>query len=186
MAVEGGQHRAVAEAVHIVAGLHRDAELLPEISAADFAVPAVGFRRREVAIGLNIPVADDPPAPGLHIFPDALEQRRIGFLNDFVEPRLAAGDDGFRIILQYSATGVRGCQHLADAVLPPPSPYRVQVRIQNQVYDHFHFPWISHSSAAISSPSRTRSNTQKLKMSVSCGRIHFPDRSPAPIKRSFP
>ena len=133
--VEVRQRRRVAEAVHVVADGGLDPEARKD-RPRDLRLHREGLRRRLVAVGLDVPSADDlPPArsdvrlhPGVNL--------RRAELQHLVEPRLAAGDEDLRVVVQKVAGGARRRHHLVHALFLVPQPHRVEVRIQNYVYLH--------------------------------------------------
>ena len=136
LAVEVRQRGGVAEAVDVVPDPDLHPELLPEIARPECVVMTEGGGARQIAVGLDVPVADHLPAPGLDVTADPLEERRIERLHDFVEPDFAAGQHQLGVILQQPTGGAGGTQHLVDPLLPVPQPDRIEMGVQNQMHNH--------------------------------------------------
>ncbi len=136
-AEESGQRGAVAEAVHVVSGGDLDSQLFPRVADPDLHVLPERRREGQVAVGLEVPAADDRPPAGGDVSADALEEAGVERLDALVEPRVPAGehDIGFRI--EQVAGRPAGRERLADAGRPPPEPDRVEVGIADHVHrDH--------------------------------------------------
>ena len=133
------QESAVAEAVHIVAGPDFDAEFFPEIRSAELVVPAVGFRRREIAVGLDVPAADHVETSGGDMAAQPLERGGIVPLDGLIEPRFAPGEVDFRVSVQQVAGGPGGGEGFVDALFQPPEPDRVEMGIEDDVNDRLHW-----------------------------------------------
>ncbi len=128
-----GQRRRVSEGIGVEGHLGKDAEALEEVlfAAGDLAAEADGAGR--ITIGLHPPAAGESPASRLHVPPEAPEQRPIVLLDLLVDPRLALGVDGVRVVVKPVAGAAAGGQRLVDPGLPGPEPDGVQVRMQDDV-----------------------------------------------------
>ena len=134
-AVEIGQRRGVSEAVDVVADGGLDAQLL-EGRARYFGLPAEAVGGGAVAVGLDIPVADDLPPAGRDVRFDAGVDLGGAAFEHVVEPRFAAGDEYFRIVVEHVAGTAGGGDDFVDPRRLVPKPNRIEMRVEYDMDFH--------------------------------------------------
>ena len=130
------QRSRVAEAVDMVCRLHPHSELLPEVAAAELMVLGEGVFAGQVAVRLDVPASDDPPASRCDVTPDPFEESGIAFFDVLVEPHLSAGDDQPGILVEQIAGGSGCSKYFIQPLGAPPEPDRIKVGVQNKMNVH--------------------------------------------------
>src|SRR5690606_18365643 len=128
------QHRGVAERVHVVADLGRDAELLEEVALPVERLPHERFTAGDVAVGLQPPPADDLPASIGHALPDALEHLGVVPLGPGVEHRRARDEREVVRLVEAVERAPEAGDDLVEALGPAPQPHRVYVSVADHVH----------------------------------------------------
>lgn len=127
------QHGCVAERVDIVADERKPSECPATVVAAERDLLRETDFTREVAIGLEIPAADDLPLTACDQFKDPPEKPRCEELDLLIDPRLAPGEDHVGVVLEQGADRFAGVDDLIQPGGPRPEPDRVDVRVADEM-----------------------------------------------------
>ena len=123
----------MAEAVDVVADGAGDVEAVGEVGLGDMSLFDEAVFGGEVAVGLDVPTADDLPASLGDEVLDTGEEVGVGLLDDFVEPGVAAGEDEVGVFFKAADGGVGGGDGFVEAGGPLPAPDGVEVGVADHV-----------------------------------------------------
>ncbi len=105
----------MAERVHVVADLGRQAELFAVVALAVLELLGERFGHLEIAVGLDDHAAHRSPSAGGDELADPLEQNRVALLDLPVEPAPGAGELELGVLVQALAA----LRAVARTVLTP-------------------------------------------------------------------
>ena len=133
------KHIVVAEAVHIVADLCGHAERFLEVTLGIQGLTCERFAGGKVAVGLNVPAADNDEASFLHTLLHFLKHIGSEFFHPLINGGGGTDEPEFRELVHTVECGTDGCLCFRTAFLPAPLPYGVEVRIADEVILGFLF-----------------------------------------------
>ena len=128
-----GKKGGMAKRIDIVSGLGEQTKPALEIIAPQLHLLVQPLPAGQVAVGLDVPAADDFPAPGFNMFADALEKRGIDFLDLLIHPRFAPGKDDIGVPVEEVAHAFAGVEDFIETRRPRPEPDRINVGVENEM-----------------------------------------------------
>ncbi|MPM68585.1 hypothetical protein SDC9_115519 [bioreactor metagenome] len=129
---------AVAKRVRRPCDLNIPVELFPKIAFADFELFKHGGGFRHILVGLNPVSADDFPPSGRRQVPNRVEESRIALFNMRINCGFSPDEREFRVQLHQPHHGTAGFHPFVHPFAPIPEPYRINVRIGQQMQNFLH------------------------------------------------